>query len=232
MMAAIIAMTYAIKYSNASYAVIMSMLSPVTLIVLSRRMTKDRLTIRALSGVALAGIGALIVVLAPVVLGGNTDSHLYPLATCLMLINTVFFTLGIIFSRKSNEAGMSLAANSGLMSLVILVVSFLGMYSTQGLPTDIAQFTLPTWIGILYSSIVVVFIARIMNIASYERVGAATIGGLNYLGTIVAVIIPIVLLGEKLSITIVIGGIVILIGVFLTEKHRTKMKHHKYMQPH
>jgi drug/metabolite transporter (DMT)-like permease len=232
MLIAILSMTYAIKYSSASYTIIIGLLSPILLIVLSRRLTSDRMGFRALGGVALAGMGALIIILAPLLVAGNTSTHFYPIATVLMLINIVFFTLGILFSRKANEAGMPLTANSGFMSIVILLLSFTGMYVTHGIPTDIIHFSIPTWIGIFYSSIVVVFIARIMNIASYEHIGAATIGGLNYLGTIVAIIIPIVLLGEKLPVTIVLGGIVILLGVYLTENHRVKQRNHRYIHGH
>lgn len=232
MMIAILSMTYAIKYSTAVYTLIVGLLSPIVLIVLSRRLMKDKMGLRAISGVAMAGVGALIIVLAPLLATGNMNSHFYPIATVLMLVNIIFFTLGILLSRKSNEAGMPLTANSGLMSLVILVLSFTGMYSLHGLPLDIIYFSIPTWIGILYSSIMVVFIARIMNIASYEHVGAATTGGLNYLGIIVAILIPIVLLGEKLPITIVLGGIVILVGIYLTENHRVKLKNHRYIHIH
>jgi drug/metabolite transporter (DMT)-like permease len=232
MLVATISLTYAVKYSSASYAAVMSLVSPIMLIILSQRLMGDKMSFRAIAGVSLAAAGALIVVAAPFIVTGNTTPHFYPLATTLMLFNSFFFTLGIIFSRKSNEAGMPLSANSGLMSVVILIGSSLAMYAVEGVPTDIVHFSLSTWLGIFYSGVVVVFIARIMNIASYEHTGAAVNGGLNYLGTIVAIIIPLVILGEKLSSTVIIGGVIILAGVYLTEKHRAKHHHHRYMHAH
>jgi drug/metabolite transporter (DMT)-like permease len=225
-------LTYAVKYSSASYAAIIGLLSPILLVVLSSRFMGDKISPRAVAGVALAAAGALVVVALPLIISGKTAPHFYPLATTLMLLNCFFFTLGILFSRKSNEAGMPLAVNAGLMSLVIVIFSFAGMYAVEGLPTDLFHFSPTTWLGIFYSGVIVVFLARIMNIASYERVGAAVNGGLNYLGTIVAIVIPVVLLGETLSSTIVLGGVLILLGVWLTEKHRAKHHHHKYSLPH
>jgi drug/metabolite transporter (DMT)-like permease len=227
---ATICLTYAVKYSDASYAVIMSLLSPILLIVLSNRMMGDKISFRAAAGVALAAAGALVVVITPLFINGDTNPHFYPLATTLLLINNLFFTLGIIFSRKSNESGMPLSANAGLMSFVILAISFLAMYTTEGLPSNVFHFSLSTWLGIFYSGIIVVFLARIMNIASYEHIGAATISGLSYLGTIVGIIIPVVILSEKPSSTVAIGGVLIFVGLFLTEKHR--LKHHRYIHPH
>ncbi len=232
MTVATISLTYAVKYSSASYAAIMGLLSPILLVILSNRLMGDRISLRAVTGVLLAASGAVVIVAAPLLLGGKTSTHFYPLATALMLTNSLVFTLGILFSRKSNESGMPLSANAGLMSIVIATFSFLGMYATEGLPTNIGQLPLNTWLGVFYSGVMVVFIARVMNIASYERIGAATTGGLSYLGTIVAILIPVVALGERPSSTIILGGAIILLGVYLTEKHR--MKHHRYMhlQPH
>lgn len=230
MTVATISLTYAVKYSNASYAAIMGLIAPILLIIFSSRMMGDKISTRAIAGVSLAAAGALLIVAAPLFITGKTSPHFYPLATVLMLVNSVSFTLGILFSRKSNEAGMPLLANSGLMSIVIVVFSFLGMYATEGLPTDIPTFSLNTWIGIFYSGVIVVFVARVMNIASYEHIGAAATSGLSYLGTIIAILIPIIILGERPSNIIIIGGIIILIGVYFTEKHR--LKHHKYLHAH
>jgi drug/metabolite transporter (DMT)-like permease len=230
MTVATISLTYAVKYSNASYVAIMGLLAPILLVIMSNRLLGDKISLRAIAGVTLAGVGALVVVGAPLFIGNQTTPHFYLLATILMIVNSVSFTLGILFSRKSNEAGMPLSANAGMMSIVIVIFAFLGMYATQGLPTDIASLSPSTWLGIFYSGVIVVFVARVMNIASYEHIGAAATGGLNYLGTIVAVLIPVIALGERPSSTIIIGGIIILIGVYLTEKHRRK--HHKYVHAH
>ena len=229
---ATISLVYAVKYSGASYAAIMGLVSPILLVILSSRFMGDKISPRAVAGVALAAAGAFIVVALPLAASGQSSTHFYPLATTLMLINSLFFTLGTLFSRKSNEAGMPLMANSGLMSVIIATVSFACMYAVEGLPTDIGHFSINTWVGIFYSGVVVVYLARVMSIASFERVGAAATSGLSYLGTIISVLIPIIVLGEKLSSTIISGGAVILVGVYLTEKHRAKHQHHKYMHAH
>jgi len=230
MSVAAISLVYAVKYSNASYAVVMGLIAPILLVILSSRLMKEKVTSRAAAGVAVAAVGALVIVGAPLFIAGGTDSHFYPLATALMLANSLFFTLGTLLTRKAHETGLPLMANSGMMSIVILAVSFTGMYSVQGLPTDIASFSPQMWIGVFYSGVIVVFLARVLNISSYERIGSAALSSLSYVGTIVGVLIPVVFLGEKLSNAIIIGGILIFAGVYLTERHRAK--HHKYVHPH
>lgn len=224
---ATLSLAYAVKYSDASYTAVMGLISPLLLVVLSSRFMGDKISFRAAAGVALGAAGTLVIMLTPLLLSGQTTTHFYPLATSLMVINCVFFTLNILFARKANEAGMPLPANSGFAALIVTAVSFIGLYTVgDGSLANIGQLSFNTWIGLFYSGVVVVFLARIMNIASYEHIGAAATSGLNYLSTIVSVIIPVLILGEKLSSTLVFGGILIFIGVFLTEKHRAKHHHH------
>jgi len=230
---ATLSMAYAVKESDASYTAVTGLLSPILLVVLSSRFMGDKISVRAAAGVAMGAAGTLVIVLAPLLLSGQTTTHFYPLATALMVINCIFFNLNILFARKANEAGMPLPANSGFAALIVTAVSLIGLYAVdKGIPTNITHLSFDTWVGLFYSGVVVVFLARIMNIASYERVGAAATSGLNYLSAIISVIIPVLLLGEKLSSTIVLGGILIFIGVFLTEKHRTKHHHHQYLHAH
>lgn len=227
-----ISLAYAVKYSSASYAIIMGLLSPILLVVFSSRLLHDKISFRAASGVTLAAAGALLIVIAPIALSGNVDAHFYPLATSLMLINSIFFTLGIILTRKSHEANLPLTASTGVTSFVIGLISFIVLSATQGIPSNLPSLTPATWLGIFYSGVFVIFIARIMNISAYERIGAATTSGLSYLGTIVGITIPVLFLGEQLSGTILLGGAIILLGVYLTEQHQIKLKHRRYLYRH
>lgn len=227
---AIISFSYAVKYSSASYVVVMSLLSPILLVVLSSKLMHDKISFRAASGVTLAAAGALLIVLAPLVVSGSLGSTFYPLATTLMLINSVLFTLSVLFTRKSHEEGMPLTANTGITAFAVAVASFLGMIAVGEAPTNIFTLSSATWLGIFYSGVVVVFIARVMSIASYERIGSATTSGLSYLGTVVGVTIPVLFLGEELSSTIVVGGIIILLGVYLTEKRQINVRRFGFLR--
>jgi len=78
-----------------------------------------------------------------------------------------------------------------------------------------------------YSGIVVALIGRALNVWSYERVGGAVMSALGYLETFVAILIPVVVLNEKLSPEMVIGGVLILFGVYIVEHHKhPHAKHH------
>ncbi len=229
---AITSAIYALKYSQASYVVILALLSPIVLVLLSRRIVGEKINFRAAAGITVAALGALTAVALPLMLSGGATMAFYPLATALIAINCIFFPLGIIYMRKSHEAGLPLTAVSGVTSMSILLVCGGLMYFLYGLPTNLGDFSVGTWSGILYSAVIVAFLARIMSVASYERIGSVTSGGLSYIHTVVAIIIPVVILGEQLSIAVVAGGALILLGVYLTERHHIKHYPHIRMFHH
>ena len=82
-------------------------------------------------------------------------------------------------------------------------------------------------LAILYSGIVVALISRVLNIASYERIGSAVSSSLMYLETVIAILIPIIILKETISLAMIIGVALILTGVAITEHH--KSTHHKHL---
>lgn len=224
---AIICYVFAIFYSQASYVSIITLITPIIFIILSAKLIGDRVNSRAVVGITLAAIGATVLVVLPLAFS-NPGVAFYPLATVLSLINSVAFALALIHMRKANEAGVSLWAVLGVSSSIAAIVAsvlFVVNGDSSRLPGDAAY-----WLAVVYSGVGVALIARALNIFSYEHVGSAVISAMQYLGTLLAILIPVFVLNEKLSVEMVIGGILILIGVYVVESH--KHPHTKYLHFH
>lgn len=216
-------MVFALKYSEASYVVVLSLLSPISLVLLSQRFLKDKISRRGIAGVSLAALGAFMIVALPLAFGGNSITfQFYPLATAIMALNLIFFPLGIICLRLAHQTGVNQAANQGLSSFIVLLASTAMLYATGGNVMQIGHMSWLAWVGIAYSGIGVIFVGRALSTVSYEHVGVAATSSLTYLGSLIAIVIPVVILGEHLSVISVIGGIMILLGVYLTQKHHVK----------
>lgn len=219
--------TYAIQNSQASYVSVMSLLSPIVLVLLSSYFFKEKIRFRVAAGVTLGALGALAAVAIPLILGGKTTLAWYPLATSLIIMASVFLPLATILLRKANEAGLPLTSTQGISATVVMAASFCASFALHGEPIDVAAIPAGDWVGIVYSAIFVIFIARVLNTASFERIGSAATSGLNYLGSFMALIIPIVFLHERLSWATIAGGILILFGVYLTEQRQNR-KHARF----
>ncbi|MDR1969965.1 MAG: DMT family transporter [Candidatus Nomurabacteria bacterium] len=230
----------AVEQSSASYASTIALLSPIILVVLSAKLVKDRITRRAAAGVSLATIGGMLVVAMPAIFQGSATSDFYPMATLLLLLDCVLAPISMIYQRRTDERGVPLSVSVGFMALIAVVAVMTTYIFTRGGNVMIDTVTtLPwqVWLVVIYSAFAVNCIARVLVIKSYEYTGAAVRGGLSYLETLLAIALPLIILGEHLSMEMIAGAMLILMGVFLAESggknHLSKLGLKPYLRrPH
>lgn len=228
--AAVTTFVPALKMAPASYVSILTLITPIIFVIYSIKLTNDKINSRGVAGITLAALGAFLIVFLPVALAQGGQLEFYPGATVLMMINALTYPLAVIYSRKANEAGLSLVSIMGISAIVIFFVSatvVIAQSSWQ--PQDVTTRNIA---GILYSGIVVALIARMLSVASYERIGSAVVSALAYLEIMMAIGIPIVLLNEELSVGMVFGGALILLGIYLVEYHKSKHTKHFHLHRH
>ena len=227
---AVIVFCEAIAQSQASYVSIITLVSPVILVVLSQKLLGEKVSRRAATGLSVAFGGALLLVLAPLLIQhGSVD--FYPVATAYALLNVVLFSVGMIYMRKANEAGYSMMTVLGISSLsgailtgVMISVTGTSIVAVLGLAVQPAMI-----LPLFYSGIVVSLLARALSVVSFEHIGAAMTAGIDYFGRFLAIILPVFVLNETLSIPMVLGGTLIVFGVLIVENTlpRHHHKHHR-----
>lgn len=221
----------AIEQSQATYVTLLTLLNPIMLVILTLRLTKDKVNKKHLAGFSIAAFGALMVAAGPMFLSGNANLSFYPIATILVFVNVVAYPLGIIFARKSSESRkkLPLVSTVFIQTSVIAALSFITA-TLINKPLDgntIASIDSTVMIGALYSGIGVGVLDRILAITSYKKIGAAITGGLAYFGIFLSLTIAVIVLNEKLSLVALVGGATILLGVYISEHHlSSKRKHH------
>lgn len=228
MMVALTTNIFALKYSQASYVTILSLMTPALLVLFSTKMVGEKINFKSAAGMTVAALGAFVAVAFPIILGTGSSMKFYPLATALIVLNAISVALGVIYTRKAHEARMPLTAVVSVSSVIILMLSALALVIFSDVPDSLDTISGPAWIGILYAAIAVAWLARILNVSSYEHIGAVTSGGLSYLQAIIAIIIPVVVLHEVLSIWVLLGGVIILLGIFSIEHHHIR-KHRPHV---
>lgn len=220
---ATLSFVYAAKLSQASYVAIIMLLSPIFFVLLASKINNDKIDRRAFAGITLAAIGAFIIVLLPIALRQSGGAVFFPLATLLGLITAVSFPLAVIYSKKAHLSGMPVVSVVGIGAWISLVASLAVLLHTGNWSLDISG---SSWLGILYVSIVVQLFVRGVNNIVYEKLGAAENSVLAYLEGFLAVLVPTIALSEKLSPAMVVGGSLIIAGVYVVEYKRTS--HHKH----
>jgi len=224
MSVAILSNVWAISLSQASYVGIVGLAGPLFLIYFSAKMNNEHISSRSVAGISLAALGAMAVVILPVVMNNGGSFVFYPAATALILLNCVVFALGTIYYKRANEGGVSMFALIGYTSwMTVALNGSAALLVHAAVPAASGKLV----IGTLFSGIIVALVARSLAVKSYEHVGSVVSGALSYVQTFLAILLPVFILHEKLSVEMVFGGMLILAGVVIVEFHRSNYhKHH------
>lgn len=218
----------AIAMSQASYVAVVDLAIPIILMVYSVYFTREKVSRKAVIGISIAALGAFIVIGVPLLVGQGFATDFHPLATVFALLNCVTFPMTVILSRKAHEHGLSLPATFGLSSFVVMVVSlFIALVAGVPAPVEALTDNPSILLPVIYSALAVSLLARLLTVAAYQHLGSVAVSGLHYIEGFFSIILPIVILGEFMTIEMVIGGLVILVGVIVAE-----MRFHPLMHAH
>lgn len=218
-----------VKLSQASYAAIVLLITPIVLLIYSVKLYGERMSHRAVAGISLAAFGAMLLVVLPVAMQGGGVAF-YPAATVLLLINCLSYPIALLQLKKANEMGVSMVSLIGLSSFVVAAFSLVLLVTTG------SSVSLPSgwsWFGVVYSGLAVALIGRMCKVWSYEHIGAAATSAVMYLEIFLAILLPVFVLHEHIAVGTVVGGTLVLLGVYLVESHKLLAhRHHHFWRSH
>jgi drug/metabolite transporter (DMT)-like permease len=224
---AIAGVTYIIAIGNApaSYVSIIYLLSPIMLVVYARLLSRERMSSRAIAGIIIAAIGSMLVVVLPIAKTTGGEFVFYPIATIAALVSMLSYPATVVLTKDINKTFrvhiLSIVSFSSLLTALVSLSLWGVSHSTQAVVIS----TIDMW-SLLYAGLIVLGLSRALTLRGYKYVSTPTLGSLFYVESFLAVILPVVVLNEKLSVEMIAGGCLILLGVYAIEHHRSA--HHKY----
>jgi len=224
---AVAGVTYIIAIGNApaSYVSIISLLSPIMLLIYARRLSRERMSSRAVAGIIIAALGAMLVVVLPLAKATGGEFVFYPLATIAALASMLTYPASVVLAKDINKKfRVHILSIVSFSSLLTAFVS-LGLWSMSNGGQAVVISAIDVW-SLLYAGLIVLGLSRALTLRGYKYISTPALGALFYVESFLAVILPVFVLNEKLSVEMIIGGCLILLGVYAIEHH--KATHHKY----
>lgn len=225
--------TYAIALSSASYVSIVTLLSPVLLVLFSAKTFHEKFSYKMAISLGFTAVGAAILVIFPI-LEGSVALNASGIATILAVLNCIISTLSYVVMRKGCEKGANVIGQVGLIAFFVMIIS-IGILMFKG---DFSGFSFDGgwsfWLAAAYSGIGIKVVSKIVNNEAYHYLGGSIVASFWYLNNFLAVISPVILLGERIQPYMALGGILIVIGVVILEYHKrnTKKAHHHHSLRH
>lgn len=224
---AVAGVTYIVAIGDgpASYVSIICLLSPIMLVIYARRLSSERMSSRAIAGIVIAAIGAMLVVVLPLANVTGGEFVFYPIATLAALASMLSYPATVVLAKDINKKfRVHMLSIVSFSSLITAFVS-LGLWGISHDSREVSISTLDMW-ALLYAGLIVLGLSRALTLRGYEHISTPTLGSLYYVESFLAVILPVFVLNEKLSIEMILGGCLILLGVYAVEHH--KSTHRKY----
>jgi drug/metabolite transporter (DMT)-like permease len=192
-------------------AIIVPGLAPVFTLIFAGAVLRERLGVRAYIGFAVAAVGLYFVV-AP---GGATDERRL-LGDLMFLAGAVcwgvYSVLARIASRRFDAVSTTLYGTA-LGTAILIPAAVL-----EGGADRLLQAPAEALAGIGYLAIFGTVAAFVLLNLGVARIGATRASAFALLVPIVGVLTSVVLLGERLGPTTLIGGVVVLGGLWLVEQ--------------
>ncbi len=188
--------------------------TPVFMALLGRFWLKERLSWLKGAGIALAGVGVLLVVSK----GDWAALSVGQIGTAgdfLVLVSAPNWALFSVFSRsglRSHPAArmMLYVMGSGWLFTTVLLLLGPGF-------GEIARLTWQGWLGVLFLGVFCSGLAYIFWYDGLQALPASRVGAFLYLEPLVTVVVAAAVLGEPLLWASLLGGGVILAGVWLVQ---------------
>lgn len=208
-----------IKMAGASIAAILVCLfSPILITVLSTRMFKEHLTKKQIFGVGMASAGTL-----SVIIGGTpsfSGNRQFFLGSLILLATPVLWATYSLLGKKMMEK-----YNPFLVVAYVTMLGGLCLIPFSLVENSFHQiFTMSStsWLAILFLSITCSLLGYYIWFYVLKQVGAAITSSFLLAEPLVTVIFAVVFIAEKLSLFILIGGLLIFVGVYLVTTKQNK----------
>jgi drug/metabolite transporter (DMT)-like permease len=206
-------LTFATDLLPASVAGILAAFIPVTTIAFAHTIVPgERFVVRRLAGVAVAVVGAAILVTGSRSADGTALSML---GVMLGIAGVASAGLGGAMNRRfaMQVPAIDLAGSQFIAAAVALVVV---AAPVGGL--DLGGFGALQWLGLVVMAVVSTAIPFYSILKAAEIASAATVANIGYLVPIVAAVGSILFLGDPVTAAFASGALMIVIGVWLSDR--------------
>jgi len=199
----------ALEYTSPMNASIVNSLNPAMIVIFSYFILKERITIVNVAGFVLSLIGVLLIL---------TEGRLelifhttYNRGDLMMIGANLSWVLYSIIAKRLSIPPITLTVCSVFFSVIVL----LPFLFTE--PIKLSDFSAGAMTGIIYMAIFPSVFSYIFWNASVKKVGPSHAGVyLNLIAVFTAIIT--LLLGESIQTTQIVGGALVLIGVYFATK--------------
>lgn len=212
-------MLYGLTITTAMEGGIITSTAPAITGAIAFLFLKEKLDKNVILAISLAIFGTLIInFTGSISMVGNSPLIGNLLIFCAVICESLFIIFGKFVAERVSPLAISTIVS------IFGAVLFLPFSLYEGIRFNFGEVSVLEWGLVFYSGIVVTVIAFILMYQGVSKVPASTAGVLTCALPITSVILSMVILGEKMTFTHLIGICLILMAIYLIAKPKGKLQ--------
>ncbi len=204
---------YGLKYTTASNSALFISTSPLFAALILALSQKRRFKLPVVSGLALSTVGVFLIIRSKS--GGISFSRQDVAGDLLTICAALFWALYTILARPLLEKYSALKITGYSMAAGTVLLLPIGLSEVVHQPWN--MISIKSWAAFGFSTFISGGVAFTLWYQGVKRLGVTRTVVYHYLVPFVAVVFAAVFLNEGITVSQVIGGILILIGVYIVQ---------------
>lgn len=205
--------TVGLNYTTVAHSSLVISLSPIVVLILTRLRGLEELTGLKILGVGLAFLGVTILVLER-----GLSLHAGTLRGDLItFFGTFAFALYTVAGKEVSRRYDSLALNAFTFLAGALIVLPVGLAAL--LRFDWSRLSWHGWAAMLYMAVFASVVAYLIYYEALRIISASRVIAFSYLHPVLVTLGGVIILAEPLTMHVVMGGAIVLLGVYLAERN-------------
>lgn len=206
-------MFFGLKLAPSINAPIIIATGPIILILASILFLHEKVKLKTISGTLISLLGVFAIMIEPLILTGFIEGSL---GNFLIFLATICGVVQIILLKK-------LTVRNNVMTILFWVFLIGSLPMIPFVIWELQSFNLLTdissigYIGIFYGIFITAILAHYLHTYGISKIKASEVGIFSYVDPIAAILIAIPLLGEKITISYIIGSFLVFFGIFIAE---------------
>lgn len=218
-----------IRRTTAIDASILTMTIPILSVLLGWWLLKEKIYLINLLGVGFALVGALTILGLPQFIMGNLSTQML-IGNILIILASISWVLGAVISK---------GILTKYSSLVVTAIAFIVGTLTMAIPAGLEYIQNPGWpssvtilglLGLSYMTLLSSISAYFLFEWGLSKTTVYIADLFQYIEPLIATVLAVSILGERISQTFIIGAILIAIGAYLgtlAKEIHHRHKHHR-----
>ena len=207
--------TVGLHYTTVSHSALVIALSPIFVLLLATRMKLESFTKLKLLGMGLSFAGVAVLT-SEHGFGASSPTFLGDLLT---LGGSIAFALYTVYGKKVAQRYDTLTMNTfTYLAGAVVVIPLAGW---ELFDVNWAAVTWRGWLGVGYMAGMASVAAYMIFYYALTKISATRVIAFSYLQPVLATLLGILLLHEQVTHHLLIGGGMVLVGVYLAERSRS-----------